>query len=203
MFWLALTLAVSVAQTGPVPYADASPTSLELYAGPPVRPYEPEWGTLPAEGDAYSPSRPAVTRPIDLDAYHGAYEVTPSDAEVVYQQGVTSAALRANALMGPLDGRWRVTSPDGSPVLELLLMDRGDGALVEGAWREPQAPDAAMTSRRLGALSLVMRAGETLTIEVDDPDGAARLSLEQEGAQWRGTLERGGTATPVVMAPIG
>lgn len=203
MLWLALTLAVSTAQPGPVAYTDASPTSRELYSGPPVRPYEPEWRTLPAEGDTYSPSRPAVTRPIGLDAYHGAYEVTPSDAEVVYQQGVTSAALRANALMGPLDGRWRVTGPDGSPVLELLLMDRGDGALVEGAWREPQAPDAAMTSRRLGALSLVMRANETLTIETDAPDGAARLSLERDGARWRGTLERGGTTIPVVMESIG
>ena len=83
------------------------------------------------------------------------------------------------------------------------MMDRGDGALVEGAWREPTAPGAALTSRRLGALSLVVRSGETLTIDMDDPDGSARLDLERDGAGWRGTLERNGTTTPVVMAPFG
>src|SRR5690606_9432710 len=113
--------------------------------GPPVRPYEPSWDTPEAEGDAYMVTRRALEVPVVLQAYNGTYEATPTDAEVVYQQGVTSAALRANSLMGPLDGRWRVTASDGTPVLELLMMDRGDGALVEGAWREPSAPDGALT----------------------------------------------------------
>ena len=82
-------------------------------------------------------------------------------------------------------------------------MDGGDGALVEGAWREPAAPDGALTSRRLGALSLIVRSGDSLTIDVEDPDGPARLSLERDGAGWRGTLERNGGATPVLMAPLG
>ncbi|MEH6664513.1 MAG: hypothetical protein V7678_06650 [Brevundimonas sp.] len=201
MIWIALALAMTAAQDGPVAYEEASPTSLELYAGPPVRPYEPSWDTPAAEGDAYMVTRRALEAPAVLEAYDGTYEVTPSDAEVIYQQGVTSAALRANALMGPLDGRWRVTSPDGAPVLELLMMDRGDGSLVEGAWREPSAPGAALTSRRLGALSLVVRSGETLTIDVDDPDGPARLSLQRDGAGWRGTLQRGGAETAVIMTP--
>ncbi len=201
MIWIALTLAMTAAQDGPVAYVEASPTSLELYAGPPVRPYEPSWDTPGAEGDANMLTRRALEAPAVLEAYDGTYEVTPSDAEVVYQQGVTSAALRANSLMGPLDGRWRIMGPDGAPVLELLMMDRGDGAMVEGAWREPVAPGAALTSRRLGALSRVVRAGETLTLDVDDPDGPARLSLQRDGAQWRGTLQRGDTALPVVMAP--
>lgn len=198
-----MTLALTAAQDGPVPYVEASPTSLERYAGPPVRPYEPSWDTPAAEGDAYMATRRALEAPALLESYDGTYEVTPTDAEVVYQQGVTSAALRANSIMGPLDGRWRVTGSDGAPVLELLMMDRGDGALVEGAWREPTAPDAALTSRRLGALSLVVRSGESLTIDVDDPDGPGRLRLERDGARWRGTLERNGTTTPVVMAPLG
>jgi len=198
-----MTLAMTAAQDGPVAYEAASPTSLELYSGPPVRPYEPSWDTPAAEGDAYMITRRALEAPALLESYDGTYETTPTDAEVVYQQGVTSAALRANSIMGPLDGRWRVTAPDGAPVLELLMMDRGDGALVDGAWREPTAPDAALTSRRLGALSLVVRSGETLTIEVDDPDGPGRLSLERDGAHWRGTLQRNGATTPVVMAPLG
>ena len=198
-----MTLAMTAAQDGPVAYTAASPTSQERYSGPPVRPYEPSWDTPAAEGDAYTASRRALEAPTVLEAYDGTYEVTPSDAEVIYQQGVTAAALRANSIMGPLDGRWRVTASDGAPVLELLMMDRCDGALVEGAWREPSAPEAALTSRRLGALSLVVRSGETLTIDMDDPDGSARLDLERHGAGWRGTLERNGTTTPVVMAPLG
>lgn len=201
MLWLALTLAMTAAQDGPVAYVEASPTSLELYSGPPVRPYEPSWDTPDAQGDAWMITRRALEAPAVLDAYDGTYETTPTDAEVVYQQGVTAAALRANSIMGPLDGRWRVTATDGAPVLELLMMDRGDGALVEGAWREPAAPNAALTSRRLGALSLVVRSGETLTIEVSDPDGPARLSLERDGAHWRGTLQRGDAALPVIMTP--
>ena len=201
MIWLAMTFAMTAAQDGPVPYTAASPTSQQLYSGPPVRPYEPSWDTPGAEGDAPLISRRVLEAPAVLDAYDGAYETTPTDAEVVYQQGVASAAVRANSLMGPLDGRWRVTGPDGSALLELLMMDRGDGALVEGAWRAPTAPDAALTGRRLGALSLIVRSGETLTIDVEDPNGPARLSLERDGAHWRGTLERNGAATPVVMAP--
>ena len=202
MLWFAMTLALTAAQQGPVPYTAASPTSHELYAGPPVRPYEPSWDTPRAEGDGFMMTRRTLDTPAALDAYDGTYEVTPTDAEVIYQQGVASAALRADSIMGPLDGRWAVAgSSDGRIVLELLLMDRGDGALVEGAWRQPSAPDAALASHRLGALSLVVRSGSTLTIDVDDPDGAARLILEPDGARWRGTLERGGRATPVVMAP--
>ena len=203
MIWLAATLAMTAAQDGPVPYTAASPTSQERYSGPPVRPYEPSWDTPEAEGDAYMVTRRSLETPVVLQAYDGTYEATPTDAEVVYQQGVTSAAMRANSLMGPLDGLWRVAAADGTPVLELLMMDRGDGALVEGAWREPTAPEAALTSRRLGALSLVVRSGETLIIDMDDPDGSARLSLERDGAGWRGTLERNGATTPVVMAPLG
>ena len=214
MLWLALTLALSAqdavpeapqepALTGPVPYRAASPTSRELYSGPPVRPYEPSWDTPEAEGDAYLPARRPLEAPVALQAYDGAYEAAPSDAEVVYQQGVASAALRADALMGPLDGLWRVTAPDGTPVLEVLMIDRGDGALVEGAWRAPSAPGAALASRRLGALSLIVRSGETLTIEAQGPDGPARLSLERDGNAWRGTLEQNGDATPVIMAPLG
>ena len=198
-----MTLAMTAAQDGPVAYTAASPTSQERYSGPPVRPYEPSWDTPAAEGDAYTATRRALEAPTVLDAYDGTYEVTPSDAEVIYQQGVTSAAMRANALMGPLDGRWRVTGSDGAAVLELLMMDGGDGALVEGAWREPAAPDGALTSRRLGALSLIVRSGDSLTIDVEDPDGQARLNLERDGAGWRGTMERNGVATPVVMAPFG
>ena len=198
-----MTLAMTAAQDGPVAYTAASPTSQQLYSGPPVRPYEPAWDTPEAEGDAYMVTRRVLEAPVVLQAYNGTYEASPTDAEVVYQQGVTSAALRANSLMGPLDGRWRVTASDGTPVLELLMMDRGDGALVEGAWREPSAPDGALTSRRLGALSLVVRTGDDLTIDVEDPDDPARLSLERDGAGWRGTLERNGTTTPVVMAPFG
>jgi hypothetical protein len=203
MIWLAMSLALTAVQDGPVPYTAASPTSQQLYSGPPVRPYEPSWDTPEAEGDAYMVTRRALEAPVALQAYNGTYEATPTDAEVVYQQGVASAALRANSLMGPLDGRWRVTGPDGAAVLELLMMDRGDGALVEGAWREPSAPDGALTSRRLGALSLVVRSGDDLTIDVDDPDSPARLRLERDGAGWRGILERNGRTTPVVMAPFG
>lgn len=203
MIWLAMSLALTAVQDGPVPYTAASPTSQQLYSGPPVRPYEPSWDTPEAEGDAYMGTRRALEAPVALQAYNGTYEATPTDAEVVYQQGVASAALRANSLMGPLDGRWRVTGPDGAAVLELLMMDRGDGALVEGAWREPSAPDGALTSRRLGALSLVVRSGDDLTIDVDDPDSPARLRLERDGAGWRGILERNGRTTPVVMAPFG
>ena len=93
-----MTLALTAAQDGPVPYVEASPTSLERYAGPPVRPYEPSWDTPAAEGDAYMLTRRALEAPALLESYDGMYEVTPTDAEVVYQRGVTSAALRANCM---------------------------------------------------------------------------------------------------------
>lgn len=214
MLWSALGFALTIVMTAqdspaagdaapaPVPYQALSPTAHEIYAGPPVRPYEPSWDAPAAQGDAPLPGRRTLETPAAVDAYVGAYEVTPTDAEVVYQQGVAAAAVRANTLMGPLDGRWRVFGPDGAAVLELLLADRGNGGLVEGAWRDLAAPDAALAGRRLGALGLVTRSGDTLTIDVDE-HGGARLRLDRDGGRWRGTLERDGRTLPVTMTPHG
>ena len=61
-----MSLALTAAQDGPVPYTAASPTSQQLYSGPPVRPYEPSWDTPEAEGDAYMVTRRALEAPVVL-----------------------------------------------------------------------------------------------------------------------------------------
>lgn len=115
---------------------DATP---EIYQAPTVRPFEPpsDFGReAEAEGDAGGDRRRGpLIRPVAVDAYVGDYEVTPSDGEAAYDQGVAQAEIDADRRAGPLDGRWRVAAPDGRPLLSLALTDRGEGRRVEGAWR--------------------------------------------------------------------
>lgn len=102
--------------------------------------------------------------------------------------------------MGPLDGRWRVSGPGGEALFEVLLMDRGDGRLVEGAWRALSAPAAGLASRRLGAFTLVARDGPALVLSAAEAAEPIELRLEPDGAGWRGVLGRDGASTPVTMA---
>ena len=81
------------------PQAAPHPSTQALYTAPVIRPFEPasDFGSEVAAGDvAPPPHRAPLTAPVTVDAYDGAYEVTPTDAEAAYEQGVDSAEIRAD-----------------------------------------------------------------------------------------------------------
>ncbi len=109
--------------------------AFDLYQPPVVRPFEP--------ADSFAASFPAITvlphRPdleaaVTVDSYFGAYERQLTDLEIAYRQGVSAAEARADALSGPLDGRWKVVDGAEQILFDLLLAD--DSRLISGAYRD-------------------------------------------------------------------
>jgi hypothetical protein len=171
------------------PQAAPHPSTLTPYTAPAIRPFEPgsDFGREIAEGDsANAPHRRPLTAPVTVDAYAGSYEVSPTDLETAYEQGVSSAEIRADQLAGPLDGAWRIADPAGRTLYEVVLMDSGFGP-VEGAWREIGSP-----GRGSGA---AVSDGRTLTLE-----GGGVVTLERAGGGWSGQLTEGGRTRPVTLS---
>ena len=170
------------------PQAAPHPSSLEPYTAPVIRPFEPgsDFGREAAEGDVGpAPHRAPLTAPVTVDAYDGSYEVTPTDAEAAYEQGVASAEIRADQTAGPMDGAWRIVDADGRTLYELVLMDPGSGT-VEGGWRNPRDAGAAVVD------------GRTLTLE-----GVGGITLERSPGGWRGQLSADGRTRPVTLSRPG
>ncbi|HZW15725.1 MAG TPA: hypothetical protein VFF66_05665 [Brevundimonas sp.] len=168
------------------PQAAPHPSTQALYTAPAIRPFEPgpDFGLEIAEGDVESaPHRAPLTAPVTVDAYDGAYEVTPTDAQAAYEQGVDSAEIRADQTAGPMDGGWRLVDADGRTLYDLVLMDSGSGA-AEGGWRNARDSGAAVFD------------GGTLTLE-----GAGEVTLERSRNGWSGRLTVGGEARPVTLTP--
>lgn len=172
------------------PQAAPHPSMLTPYTAPAIRPFEPgsDFGREIAEGDgANAPHRRPLTEPVTVDAYAGSYEVSPTDLETAYEQGVSSAEIRADQMAGPLDGAWRIVDPAGRTLYEVVLMDPGFGP-VEGAWREIGNPGA-------GGSGAAVSDGRTLTLE-----GGGVVTLERAGGGWSGQLTGGGQTRPVTLS---
>ena len=168
------------------PQAAPHPSTQALYTAPVIRPFEPasDFGSEVAEGDvAPPPHRAPLTAPVTVDAYEGAYEVTPTDAHAAYEQGVASAEIRADQTAGPMDGAWRLVDADGRTLYELVLMDSGSGT-VEGGWRNARDAGAAVLD------------GGTLTLQ-----GVGGISLERGRSGWSGRLTVDGRTRPVTLTP--
>ena len=164
--------------------APPHPSTQTLYTAPAIRPFEPgsDFGREIAEGDVGpAPHRAPLTAPVTVDAYDGAYEVTPTDAEAAYEQGVASAEIRADQTAGPMDGAWRVVDAEGRTLYELVLMDSGSGT-VEGGWRDARDSGAAVVE------------GRTLMLE-----GVGGITLERGRSGWTGRLTMGGQTRPVTL----
>lgn len=175
-----------------IPYAGAA----ERYAPPVVRPFEPpsDFGRATAQGDGDGgPHRRPIPGPVVVDSYVRSYEVSPSDGEVLYEQGVAQAEINADSLSGPLDGRWRVIDADGRIVLDLVLSDPSGARPVEGAWRRPDAEPL------MGPILSVVRDDAVVLIAASGGDRPMVLRLHSTDDGWAGALTGAGHDRPVVM----
>lgn len=161
--------------------------SQALYEAPAIRPFEP-----PASFEANEPEgdnstgtyRGPIRGGVLVDTYAGQYEAGPTDAALAYAQGVTSAEMRMDQRMGPMDGAWRLVDPDGNVLMALVLTDFGPGATIEGAWMSRTNPAS-------GTLTSGSRDDGTVTLLLigAGPGDGGRLELERAGRGWSGTLE--------------
>lgn len=169
----ALVLAGLALQPQDLPH----PSTQDLYRPPVIRPFEPGpgFGREEAEGDSASEAeRRPLTAPIIVEDYVRNYETPPTDTEAAYEQGVTSAEIRADQTAGPLDGLWRLTDSEGDTLCDVVLSDPGHGP-VEGGWRNAGASGAAV------------HAGHVLTL-----DHLGRITLTRSRDGWTGVMTTGG-----------
>lgn len=198
MIWLAFASALSIAAPAQTPYGQGDATP-ETYQPPVVRPFEPpsDFGRETAQGDAEAVlHRPVLTTPVAVDDYAGQYEPSPTDAQTAYDQGVSQAEIDADRRMGPLDGRWRVSGPDGRALFSLALTDRGEGRRVEGAW---QALSAGASDAQAGPAGPAAQAGADFVIPAD----GGELRLHPAGSGWAGDFIRNGRSRPVTLSRPG
>lgn len=180
---LALVIALSGSQD---PVAAPLP-SQALYEAPAIRPFEPpaSFNADEPEGDSSTGTYRGPIRGVVLvNAYDGQFEAGPTDAALAYDQGVTSAEMRMDQRMGPMDGAWQLVDPEGNVLMALVLTDFGPGATIEGAWMSRTAPASGTLtsgSRDDGTVTLLLIGG--------GPGDGGRLELERAGRGWSGTLQ--------------
>lgn len=155
----------------------------EIYLRPAVAPYEPlsNFGRQVAEGDADARPRRAGGR---------------ADADGDYQAAVEDRRRQAQALMGPLDGLWRLTDDRGEPLMDLAFTDPGPGGMVQGAWTLT-TPQGAVRS---GVVRSVVRDGAALRIDITD---GVQITLLNVAGRRVGNLSDDSGERPVVFIPAG
>jgi hypothetical protein len=184
LFALILLAVSPVQQAGAVPY------TREVYAPPPVRPFEPpsNFGRVTAEGDGGGdPRRPPIVAPVAVENYSRSYEHAPSMADNAYDRGVDNAEAAMDARMGPLDGLWTLRDAEGRLILHLALSDQGPDRPLEGAFRRTGVT---------GGLALIEAATHhagrlVLTL------GDVQLELTLAGDLWHGTWREDGQTRAV------
>lgn len=185
--WFLLLLAAAASDPAVTPHepsasdvivAPSPEAGSEVYRRPEVAPYEPpsDFGRRSAEGDAVGRAGRAGGR---------------ADAEVDYRSAVEDRRNRAQALMGSLDGLWRVADADGRDLLDLSLTDRGADRPLEGVWLgrtpagAPRSRAVVVLMRRDGLVRLGL--GEGLALELTQGEDGWDVVLE-EGQERRAAV---------------
>ena len=132
---------------------------------------------------------------VTIDAYDPRVEGGRAPEDAAYEAVIIGGAAAAQSRQGPLDGKWLLADAAGSPLYAFQLVDQGEGAPIEGAWRKVGA------GRRSGFV-LIGRDGARAILRFFEEGGSAPVVLTLEPAadgSWRGELARGDRRSPVVM----
>jgi hypothetical protein len=122
------------------------------------------------------------------------------DAEV--RQTSAAAASR----LGPMEGSWRLTTPEGTALFGFQLTDlptQGEGDVsgggIEGAWRDLRRRSALAGS---GFIAEIQRQDNRLSLRLYEREGDPATVIELSTAAsevWTGTLSDGTGKTAVIM----
>jgi hypothetical protein len=112
----------------------------------------------------------------------------------VFEQRMRDSTAAAQALQGPLDGRWTVTDTQGHTLYLLQIVDPAQAsAPLTAAWSDPR-------TGALGGVDAISRVGDHLRLVfAPDPDSAPlHLSLRHlKGEVWSGWAASQGRERPV------
>jgi hypothetical protein len=171
----------------------------DLDSPPTVRPFEMPAEALPVP-IPYEPADAPVKTSVKVESYNRSYEGPQDAQEAYYEAGVNNAYQAEEALRGPLEGMWIVSTADGAPLLSLVISDPGrPDAPPGGAWRDlsrAHDPDAS------GLIDQVVVEGASVIVQIRLKPGAAPSTLRLTPAgdgRWRGLLLDGGRTRPVLM----
>lgn len=117
-----------------------------------------------------------------------ALQVSAASPDRAFEQRMRDSAAAAQALQGPLDGRWTVTDGKGHTLYLLQIADPPqEAAPLTAAWSDPR-------TGALGGVDAISRAGDRLSLAFA-PDPAAppvRLILRRlKGGAWAGWVTSG------------
>jgi hypothetical protein len=112
----------------------------------------------------------------------------------VFEQRMRDSAAAAQALQGPLDGRWTVTDAKGRTLYVLQIADPPHAAApLSAAWSDP-------STGAVGGVDMISHAGDSLRLSFapGPADGTVRLTLRRvRDGTWSGSVTQGGLRRPV------
>ena len=123
----------------------------------------------------------------------------PRQTTEQYDETIRARARASQGLLGPMDGGWTLSSPDGQPLYRFQFVDRGIGlSLAEAAWRDLRGSSGAAGS---GVVALLSYDGAQLMLRFYQADAQdlVVVSLKPAGDGWSGEMWRRGATEQVVL----
>ena len=126
---------------------------------------------------------------VTIENYDRRVEARFGTADPFYEAVVRGGAAAAQGRQGALDGGWTLVGPAGAELYALQLVDTGEGASLEGAWRDLRAGG----TRDIGLIALIAREPGRTVLRFFEPGAPAptvvTLTPFADGT-WRGELAR-------------
>ncbi|HXV00358.1 MAG TPA: hypothetical protein VG166_07660 [Caulobacteraceae bacterium] len=106
---------------------------------------------------------------------------------------ISTSAAAAQALQGPLDGTWVLTSARGRILYVFQVVDPvGGEERLQAAWREAAAG-------RAGLVDDARRRADRLTLRFTDRAAPVSVALRRRRVEWSGELRRGSQRRAVTL----
>ncbi len=118
-------------------------------------------------------------------------------SDEAYDARIRASVAAAEALQGPLDGRWVVAGPDGRGLFMFQLVDPATDAPVEGVFRDLRR---VVKQSDIGAIDDLTRGIGGLHVGFRGASGAVTMDLKAgANGAWSGTMTEGGVTTMVSL----
>lgn len=161
----------------------------------PLPPY-PAPERPPAAPIPYSPPRPQLTVPVQIEETGKNPDGPPTINDLAYDTRLKSSFASAQGFQGPLDGGWTLAAKDAGDLYALQLVDRADR--LEGAWRDLRRKGALGAS---GLVDDIQHTGQDLTLRfaTQGTEVVTAALHGTEDGRWFGELTEGGKSRAVVL----
>jgi hypothetical protein len=165
--------------------------ALALLAGPALgQPVDP---AAPAPAPSPEPKPPMIDQ-------SGISPESLRDIDQLWDDRSRSSVAAAQALQGPLDGRWLLVADDATPLFVFQFVDPAGGrGPLEGVWRDLRRPPH---TGAYGVVPGLQRIGMTLNLSFLPPGTSTpvRIALQGDPAGgWQGQMTENGAVTTVSL----